>query len=158
MSRLVGVAVIALALGACGSVQSEDVTVTPGSVPAGSAAEEMAASEMEPPEATTGPDDEGGACADVIDVEISGDGPYTFAVTVASPDTGWDKYADEWRIESETGEVLGVRELTHPHVDEQPFTRSLGGMDIDPGTSVVVAARDSVEGYCGERLTITVGR
>ena len=126
MRRLVGVAVIALALGACGSVESEDVTVTPGSVPAGSAAEEMAASATEASGTTTGPDDEAGRCADVIDVEISGDGPYTFAVTVASPDTGWDKYADEWRIESEAGEVLGVRELTHPHVDEQPFTRSLG--------------------------------
>ncbi len=96
-------------------------------------------------------------CADVVDVAISGDGPYTFAVTVSSPHTGWDKYADEWRIESETGDVLGVRELAHPHVDEQPFTRSLGGVEVDAGSTVVVAARDSVEGYCGEELTVTVG-
>lgn len=151
MRRLVGVAVIALALGACGSAQSEDVTVTPGSVPAGSSAEaEVSPDSTAPVPARTG-------CADVIGVDISGDGPYTFAVTVASPDTGWDKYADEWRIESESGEVLGVRELTHPHVDEQPFTRSLGGVDVDTGSTVVVAARDSVEGYCGDRVSVTVG-
>ena len=152
MRKIVGLVVFTLAVTACGSRNGAPLTVAPGSVPAGSSAEaEARGDSTAPAPAETG-------CADVIDVEISGNGPYTFAVTVASPDTGWDKYADEWRIESEAGEVLGVRELTHPHVDEQPFTRSLGGMDIDPGTSVVVAARDSVEGYCGERLTITVGR
>ena len=164
MERLVGLVIIALVLAACGSSESEQVTVTPGSVPAGSAAEELAmpnttTSETAATVATTasrGSDDLGG-CADVIDVAISGDGPYTFAVTVSSPDTGWDKYADEWRIESETGDVLGVRELAHPHVDEQPFTRSLGGVEVDAGSTVIVAARDSVEGYCGEELTVTVG-
>lgn len=160
MPRLVGFIVIVLLVAACGSDRSEDVTVTPGSVPAGSAAEELAASETGTPEMTsptTSDGDAAGGCADVIGVDISGDGPYTFAVTVASPDTGWDKYADEWRIESESGDVLGVRELAHPHVDEQPFTRSLGGVEIAPGTTVVVAARDSVEGYCGDRMTVTVG-
>jgi hypothetical protein len=93
----------------------------------------------------------------VIAVEVTGDGPYTFAVTVSSPDTGWDKYADEWRVESESGEVLGVRELTHPHVDEQPFTRSLRDVKAQAGSTVFVAARDSVEGYCGERFAATVG-
>lgn len=161
MRHLVGLVLIGIVLAACGSVESEDVTVTPGSVPAGSAAEELAASETATSEATaestTPAADTAGECADVIDVEISGNGPYTFAVTVSSPDTGWDKYADEWRVESETGDVLGVRELTHPHVDEQPFTRSLSGVEVAPGSTVVVAARDSVEGYCGERLTVTVG-
>jgi hypothetical protein len=99
----------------------------------------------------------GGACADVVAVEVSGEGPYAFSVTVASSDTGWEKYADEWRIEDPTGAVLGIRELTHPHVDEQPFTRSLSGVEISAGETVVVAARDSVEGYCGETLEVTVG-
>lgn len=156
MRRLVGFISIALLVSACGSTGSEDVAV-----PAGSAAEKLAESEMAISEATASTstivDGVTAECADVIDVEISGNGPYTFAVTVSSPDTGWDKYADEWRVESETGDVLGVRELTHPHVDEQPFTRSLSGVEVAPGTTVVVAARDSVEGYCGERLTVTVG-
>lgn len=158
MSRLVGFLTVALVLAACASADSEDVTVTPGSVPAGSAAEELSAPDISASEeATATPEAAVPGCADVIDVEISGDGPYTFAVTVSSPDTGWDKYADEWRIESEAGAVLGVRELAHPHVDEQPFTRSLGGVEADAGSRVVVAARDSVEGYCGERFTVTVG-
>ena len=151
MRQFVGLVTIVLVLAACASARSEDVTVAPGSVPAGSSAE----AESSPDSTAPAPSETG--CADVIGVEISGDGPYTFAVTVSSPDTGWDKYADEWRIESGTGEVLGIRELAHPHVDEQPFTRSLGGVDIDAGSTVVVAARDSVEGYCGERLTVTVG-
>jgi hypothetical protein len=160
MRRLARLAIIGLVLAACGASVTEDVTVTPGSVPAGSAAGELVASESETSEtaaSTSSVGDAGGGCADVIGVEVTGDGPYTFAVTVASPDTGWEKYADEWRIESESGEVLGVRELTHPHVDEQPFTRSLGGVDVDAGSSVVVAARDSVEGYCGDRVSVTVG-
>ena len=163
MRRMVGLVVLALVLAACASAEREDVTVTPGSVPAGSAAEEFSAPDsttFDPvaPVATTAATsgDGVGGCADVIGVEISGDGPYTFAVTVSSPDTGWDKYADEWRIESEAGDVLGVRELAHPHVDEQPFTRSLGGVEVEAGSTVVVAARDSVEGYCGERLTVIV--
>lgn len=96
-------------------------------------------------------------CADVIGVEVSGDGPYMFSVTVSSADSGWDKYADEWRIEATDGEVLGTRELAHPHVDEQPFTRSLGGVEISGQQTVVVAARDSVSGYCGETLEVDVG-
>lgn len=99
----------------------------------------------------------GGACADVVAVEVSGGGPYTFSVTVSSSDTGWEKYADAWRIEDSAGAVLGVRELTHPHVDEQPFTRSLSGVEVPAGETVVVAARDSVEGYCGETLEVGVG-
>ena len=162
---MIGLLVIALVVAACGEGDTTEVTVTPGSVPAGSSAEEL----TEPPRTTstdapaattttatiTGASN--GGCADVIGVEVSGEGPYVFAVTVSSPDTGWDKYADEWRIESEAGEILGVRELTHPHVDEQPFTRSLSDVEIEPGTSVVVAARDSVEGYCGSTVSVPVG-
>lgn len=93
-------------------------------------------------------------CADVVDVELSGDGlRYDISVTVESSDTGWDKYADEWQVRTPDGEVLATRELAHPHVDEQPFTRSLSGVPI-PGdvAEVVVAARDSVAGYCGTVL------
>ncbi len=151
MRQLVGLAIIALVLAACGSGDGAPRTSAPGSVPAGSSAEAEASPDPTSPASV----DRG--CADVIGVEVGGDGPFTFAVTVSSPDTGWDKYADEWRVESETGDVLAVRELTHPHVDEQPFTRSLDGVEVEPGSSVVVAARDSVQGYCGETVTVTVG-
>lgn len=98
-------------------------------------------------------------CADVVDVETSrsADGTYRFDVTVRSGDTGWDKYADEWRITTLDGAVLGTRVLAHPHEDEQPFTRSLSGVGIPAGVGQVeVAARDSVAGYCGATVTVAV--
>ncbi|MEN8114058.1 MAG: hypothetical protein ABFS21_06685 [Actinomycetota bacterium] len=97
-------------------------------------------------------------CAHVIDatVEASTTG-YRVAATVRSADTGWEQYADAWEVRDESGAVLGTRVLAHPHVDEQPFTRSLDGVDIPPGTtSVEIAARDSVHGFCGDTLQVSV--
>lgn len=97
-------------------------------------------------------------CAHVVDVAATSDGAtHTFEVTVESADTGWEKYANAWEIRSPAGDVLGVRELTHPHVDEQPFTRSLSGVVIPDGVGeVTVVARDSVVGFCGETVTVTL--
>ena len=97
-------------------------------------------------------------CADVVhaEVERSGDA-FIVSATVRSADTGWDRYADEWRVRTPDGEVLGTRVLAHPHVDEQPFTRSLSGVEIPESVaSVVVVARDSVVGYCGISATVSV--
>lgn len=102
---------------------------------------------------------DGDGCADVVGVTTTATdaGDYRFDVMVSSPDTGWDKYADGWEVRSPSGTVLGFRELTHPHVDEQPFTRSLSGVEIpDDVEFVTVAARDSVEGFCGEEMTVAV--
>jgi hypothetical protein len=91
-------------------------------------------------------------CADVIQVEVeeADDGTFTISATVASADIGWDKYADAWEVRAPDGTVLGTRELLHPHVDEQPFTRNLTGVEIPAGMeTITVAARDSVEGFCG---------
>lgn len=90
-------------------------------------------------------------CADVIDVVVRGDGSsFSFDVAVRSADKGWEKYADAWEVRGPDGTVLGVRELLHPHETEQPFTRSLSGVDVPDGiTHVRVAARDSVLGFCG---------
>lgn len=96
-------------------------------------------------------------CADVVSVEVSAspDGTYRFDVTVASDDTGWGKYADAWEVRTLAGVVVGKRQLAHPHVDEQPFTRSLSGVRV-PSETLIVAARDSVEGFCGDTLTIHI--
>lgn len=45
-------------------------------------------------------------------------------VTVSHRDTGWDHYADQWRVFSADGTQLAERILLHPHETEQPFTRS----------------------------------
>ena len=100
-----------------------------------------------------------GECADVIGAELVevGDGTYRVSATVSSADTGEEKYADEWRVVTSDGTVLGVRVLTHPHVNEQPFTRSLSGVEIGPEVdAVTIEARDSVEGYCGEAVSVEV--
>lgn len=96
--------------------------------------------------------------ADVVRVEVTraGDG-FRFDVTVRHADTGWDHYADAWDVVAPDGSVLGTRTLLHPHENEQPFTRSLSGVVVPAGiTEVVVRAHDSVDGYGGAELTVTL--
>lgn len=84
---------------------------------------------------------------------------WRFDVTVRHADTGWDHYADAWRIVGADGTVYGTRTLYHPHVDEQPFTRSLTGVVIPEGVSSVrVEARDNVHGWGGTTRTINLAR
>ena len=97
-------------------------------------------------------------CADVVaaTIESSGD-TYRLSATILSADTGWDKYADAWDVRGPDGTVLGTRILAHPHVDEQPFTRSLNDVEISAGvTHVEIAARDSEAGFCGDTVSVTV--
>jgi len=97
-------------------------------------------------------------CADIVDagVERSGD-RFMVTATVRSADTGWDRYADAWEVRTTDGDVLGTRVLAHPHVDEQPFTRSLTDVEIPVAvTTVEIAARDSVVGFCGTTATVEV--
>ena len=77
-----------------------------------------------------------------------GAGLWRFDVTIRHPDTGWDHYADGWRVLDMDGTELGMRVLYHPHVDEQPFTRSLGGVRVPDGTDQVqIQARDLPAGW-----------
>ena len=72
----------------------------------------------------------------------SGDS-WRFEVTLSHPDSGWDHYADAWRV------------LAHPHVDEQPFTRALGNVHIPPGiTEVRIEARCLTDGWSGRYTTV----
>ncbi|MCG8428791.1 MAG: hypothetical protein MI754_15665 [Chromatiales bacterium] len=99
--------------------------------------------------------------ADVLDVQVScsGDSICRFSATVKHADEGWKHYADAWEILTLQGDVLGVRELAHPHDNEQPFTRSLGGVKIPKDvTEVEIRARDSVHGYGGERFKVRLPR
>ncbi len=75
-------------------------------------------------------------------------GVYRFEVTLRHADTGWEHYADGWQVVNPDGQVLAERVLYHPHVDEQPFTRSLSGVGVASGTrSVTIRAHDKVHGY-----------
>jgi hypothetical protein len=72
---------------------------------------------------------------------------WTFSVTIEHGDTGWDHYADGWGVYTPDGRELGYRVLAHPHVNEQPFTRSLSGIVIPDGLAhVIIKPRDLVHG------------
>ncbi len=82
-------------------------------------------------------------------------GSYTFSVTVAHADSGWKHYADKFEVLAVDGTVLETRILYHPHVDEQPFTRGLGNVQIPAGIAqVIVRASDNV--HKAGKVTLTV--
>ena len=73
---------------------------------------------------------------------------WRFDVTLQHPDEGWNHYADGWEIQDADGNRLGYRILHHPHVDEQPFTRSLTGVKIPEGMKeVFIRPHCSTDGW-----------
>ena len=96
---------------------------------------------------------------DVVDATATRaeDGTWTFAVTVSSPYDTPERYADAWRILGPDGTVYGVRELAHDHQFEQPFTRSLSGVDIPADVVVVtVQGRDQVSSWGGATVDVAL--
>lgn len=80
---------------------------------------------------------------------------WRFDVTLRHGDTGWDHYADGWRVLDPDGNELGRRNLAHPHVNEQPFTRTLSGVEIPAGiTEVSIQARDNISGWGSTLKTV----
>ena len=99
--------------------------------------------------------------ADVVKVAVaeSAPGSFRFDVSVRHGDEGWDHYADKWEVLAPDGRGLGTRVLLHPHVGEQPFTRSLGGVAIPEDIDrVILRAHDSVHGLGGAEITVELAR
>ncbi len=104
------------------------------------------------------------ANADVTHVRAlqDADGSWAFHVTVSHPDTGWDDYANGWDIVFPDGSKFKIQEgdeftrlLAHPHVNEQPFTRSQRGIIIPEGvTQITVRAHDILDGFGGKEIII----
>jgi len=104
------------------------------------------------------------ANADVTYVKAvqSDNGSWTFYVTVSHPDTGWEDYLNGWDVVTEDGTILKpnpdspfTRLLLHPHVDEQPFTRSQSSIEIPTGATIVtVRANDLVDGFGGQEVIV----
>ena len=118
-------------------------------------AEEVAASL--PPEGRAVGQPGRGSYPDVVGVKLlsGGERRVDVTVTLASPYDSPERYADAWRVITPAGEVVGVRELTHDHADEQPFTRSLPGVEVPEGVEVlIVEGRDSENGWGGRRWQI----
>lgn len=76
-------------------------------------------------------------------------------VTLRHPDTGWDHYADGWEVLDADMHRLGYRELMHPHVNEQPFTRSLVNLMLPDGTKrVYIRAKCSQINWTSEVVAV----
>lgn len=94
---------------------------------------------------------------DVVDVKVQCTHTCTFNVTLKHADSGWDHYANRWEVLAPDGSVLGTRVLYHPHVNEQPFTRSLSGVKIPAGVKqVTIRGSDSKHGFGGIEKQVTL--
>ncbi len=89
-----------------------------------------------------------------VDVQKTDANTYTFSTTVRHRDEGWEHYANLWRVVGEDV-TNGVRELLHPHDDEQPFTRSQ--TNVETTGAVVLEASDNVHGTGGSTVTLDLG-
>ena len=105
--------------------------------------------------ALSGPARAGEVDVETVVVRQTAAGVYSFDVTLRHADSGWEHYADAWEVLAPDGTVLGKRVLYHPHVNEQPFTRSLAGVRVPEGISrVVIRAHDKVHGTGPRTLAV----
>ncbi|MDO6765170.1 hypothetical protein [Agarivorans sp. 1_MG-2023] len=97
----------------------------------------------------------------IVAAEFTKDGQRTWKVDVSllHEDSGWDHYANMWRVVDAKGTVLGERELLHPHFNEQPFTRSLSNVPHpEVGSIVYIEARDKVHGWSPQRFEVDLSQ
>jgi len=91
----------------------------------------------------------------ILEVRVECPNSCTFAVTLEHEDEGWHHYANQWDVMTLEGNLLKSRVLHHPHVNEQPFTRSLSGVLIAPEIKQVkIRARDSQHGYSSNEVIV----
>lgn len=89
----------------------------------------------------------------VVSIAVSGSpDQYQFQVGISSPDIGCEQYADWWEVLSEDGDLLYRRILTHSHVNEQPFVRSGGPVQIGSSSSVIIRAHMNEAGYSSQGM------
>ncbi len=93
---------------------------------------------------------------EVVDVSIKAQGKnqYRFDVTLRHDDAGWEHYANRWEVLDLEGNLLATRTLHHPHVNEQPFTRSLSVTLPGHLKHVIVRGHDSVHQYGNKEIKV----
>ena len=85
-------------------------------------------------------------------------GEWRVDVTIRHADTGWQHYTNVWVVETLDGKQLGKRVLFHPHVGEQPFTRS-DSVKVPAGvTKVRVRAGDKPNGMSSNTVVVDLGK
>ena len=137
------------------AVQSQQATVD---------SEQVVEDGQQPTHSEPTNDQQSAANADVlfVDARQTGKETWSFSVKVQHPDTGWEDYADGWDVVLTDGSVAKpdadspfTRLLLHPHVGEQPFTRSQSNITIPANvTTVSVRAHDLVDGFGGREVVV----
>jgi len=88
----------------------------------------------------------------------NGNGTFSFSVTLSHADKSWDHYANLWQVETMQGKVIARRVLHHPHINEQPFTRTLTNVEIPTGTKqVVIKAGCTIDGLNSKPVVVELG-
>jgi len=161
---LVSIGMMAAILVSACAAPSTQQTTPPGTPAEPSTTQHQEQMEVPSPSPAQEEGNQAGANADVtfVRAQKEDEGTWRFEVTVQHPDTGWEDYADGWDVVLPDGTALKpnpddafTRVLLHPHVDEQPFTRSQSGIKIPPGvTTVRVRAHDLVDGFGGEVVEV----
>lgn len=81
----------------------------------------------------------------------------SFFVTIKHNDTGWKHYVNRYEILNMKKEIIATRVLHHPHVKEQPFTRSISNVKLAKNQeTVIIRAHDLVHGYKGNELLVNI--
>ena len=91
-------------------------------------------------------------------VEHIGGNFYKFDVTVQHLDENWEHFVKAWEVLDEEGNVLGARILLHPHVNEQPFTRSHTINIPVHVKQVTIRAYDLVHQFGGKEMTLDLNK
>jgi hypothetical protein len=96
--------------------------------------------------------------ADVISAEVehTGGNFYRFSVTVQHDDESWEHFSKAWEVLDLDGNILGARILLHPHINEQPFTRSQTISLPENINQVTIRAYDLVHKFGGKELTLEI--
>ncbi|MEO1590403.1 MAG: hypothetical protein AAFU71_03810 [Cyanobacteria bacterium J06632_22] len=156
--RILGVGALVLALTACIGAPSEPITnaPSPDSATVDTPSDTTSDTASEDITIVTHPTDTDTE-ARVTAASFSGEpGAYQVAVTLSSPDTGCEQYADWWEVLSTDGDLLYRRILAHSHVEEQPFTRSGGPVAIAPNDLIFIRVHMNNTGYSSQVLQGTV--
>jgi hypothetical protein len=153
--RLIAGILVAALLTACASGTSPDTASEGGTNATGETSLDEASPDGDPP---TIADDDVQRFPDVVAAELEPQGDtWRLSATLSSPYDTSERYADAFRALSEDGTELGVRELLHDHANEQPFTRSLTGLEIpDDVSRITVEGRDQEYGWGGDTVEVEV--
>lgn len=87
-----------------------------------------------------------------------GDG-WTVSVRISHPDSGWDHYASGWQVLAPDGTVLGLAEITHPHLDGEPILEELTGVHPPAGADhLMIRVRCTLDGWSARAFRLDLGQ